>query len=172
MIRNKKAQVWVETVIYTLIAFIMIGLLLAFANPKINELQDKTILDQSVAILEDVHTLVEEIKNVAGNKRVVDLTIRKGTFIIDGIENRIIFEMDSTQEYSESGKNITQGNVVVFTEEKGEINFVTLTSYYDYYNITYTGNDEIKTLGKSPTPYRIFLTNNGGDPPNIDFQIG
>jgi uncharacterized protein (UPF0333 family) len=37
--KNKRGQIWVETVVYTLIALVMIGLVLAFAKPKIEELQ-------------------------------------------------------------------------------------------------------------------------------------
>ncbi len=32
---DKRAQIWIETMIYTLIAFIMLGLVLAYAKPKI-----------------------------------------------------------------------------------------------------------------------------------------
>ena len=45
---NKRGQVWVETVIYTLIALVMIGLVLSFVQPKIMELQDKATLQQSI----------------------------------------------------------------------------------------------------------------------------
>ena len=44
MKRGVNGQVWVETVTYTLIAIVMIGLVLSFAKPKIEELQDKTII--------------------------------------------------------------------------------------------------------------------------------
>ena len=34
MVMKKEGQVWVETVVYTLIAFVLIGLVLSFAKPK------------------------------------------------------------------------------------------------------------------------------------------
>jgi len=37
----KRAQVWVETVIYTLIGLSIMGVVLAVAIPKINETKDK-----------------------------------------------------------------------------------------------------------------------------------
>jgi len=43
---KKKGQVWIETVTYTLIAFVLIGLILAFVKPKIDELQDKALIDR------------------------------------------------------------------------------------------------------------------------------
>ncbi len=172
MSNKKRGQIWVETVIYTLIAFIMIGLVLAFAGPRVTEIQDKTIVDQSVTIMEDIHTIVNEIKNVAGNKRLVELTIQKGSFIIDGVNDRLVFEIKSSQTYSEPGKNISHGSVMVLTEDRGEYKLVTLTGNYSAYDITFTGNDEIKTLNAASTPYKLYLTNEGGNPTKINFEIG
>ena len=64
MKRDKKAQVWVETVIYTLIAFIMIGTVVTFAKPKIEEIQDKVILEQSLKLINDINTVILDIKRV------------------------------------------------------------------------------------------------------------
>ena len=52
--KNKRGQIWVETMVYTLIAFALIGLVLAFVKPKIQETQDKAIIEQSVNILKDI----------------------------------------------------------------------------------------------------------------------
>ena len=41
--KEVKAQVWIETVIYLLIAFIMIGMVLAFVKPKLEDIKDKSI---------------------------------------------------------------------------------------------------------------------------------
>ena len=49
--KRKKGQIWVETVIYTLIAFAMIGLALSFVKPKIDEIQDRGIIEQSITLL-------------------------------------------------------------------------------------------------------------------------
>lgn len=171
-LKNKKGQIWVETIIYTLIAFIMIGLVLGFANPKINEIQDKAILDQTVAVLEDIHNVVQDISTVPGNKRVIELSIKQGDLKIDGINNQIIFETESAHLYSQPNENITHGNVNVLTIEKGSMYFVTLTGNYNSYDLTFTGNNDTKILSKSPTPYKIFITNKGGNPQNIDFEIG
>ena len=42
-----RGQVWVETVVYTLIAFIMIGLVLGVAKPKIEKLFRWSICGQN-----------------------------------------------------------------------------------------------------------------------------
>ena len=61
--KSKRSQVWVETVIYTLIALTVIGLFISFAKPKIEEIQDKAIVEQSVAMLEDIGGISHFIKN-------------------------------------------------------------------------------------------------------------
>ena len=45
--REKRAQVWVETVIYTLIGLVIMGLLIGVTTPKIKEMNDKIILGQT-----------------------------------------------------------------------------------------------------------------------------
>ena len=46
--RPKRSQVWVETVIYTLIGLAVIGILLAAAKPKIDEMRDKLVVEQTI----------------------------------------------------------------------------------------------------------------------------
>src|SRR3989344_7977654 len=58
LMRQTKGQIWVETVVYTLIAFTLIGLVLAFIKPKIEEIQDKGIVEQSVSVLQDMDSII------------------------------------------------------------------------------------------------------------------
>lgn len=161
--KSKKAQVWIETVIYLLIAFIMIGLVLSFVRPKIEELKDKSILEQSQEVLETLDNTIVTM-GVEGNKRIVDLGIKKGEFTFDGANNIIKFEMDSLYVYTEPGQKVQIGNIVAETKQKTKDNLVTLTSNYsDNYNLTYKGRDESKTLAKSSVSYTLILSNEGED---------
>ena len=45
---GSKGQIWVETMVYTLIAFALIGIVLMFVKPKIEEIQDTSIIEQSI----------------------------------------------------------------------------------------------------------------------------
>ena len=160
-VKKKKGQVWVETVIYTLIAFVMIGLVLAFARPKIEELRDGMLITQSINMLKEIESTILNI-GVPGNQRMLELGMDKGELIIDGVEDRIIFEMESKITYSESGEVVHDGFLIVYTEKIGETNIVTLTrDYSDSYDIRYDGQDEIKTFPKSAVPYKLFLANEG-----------
>jgi len=161
--RLNRGQVWVETVIYTLIAFSMMGLVLAFAVPKIQETQDKGIIDQSIGVLQDIDTLIKNLGG-PGNQRVIELGINKGKMIIDSKTDMIYFEIESKYQYSQPGENISVGRVIAYTKENGNINIVTLTlNYAGNYNITYDNVDVAKILDKAPVPYSLLISDNGED---------
>ena len=160
---KKRGQIWVETIIYTLIAFAMIGLVLVFVKPKIEEIRDNGIIEQSIDILREINSVISTMGD-PGNQREIELGIRKGSLNIDGINNIIYFELDSKFVYSQPGETIEMGDVIVRTEKRGEINKVTLSILYDEtHNITYSGKDELKSLSSASTPYKILLANKGED---------
>lgn len=167
---SKLGQVWVETVIYTLIAFVMIGLVLAYAKPKIEELQDRTIIEQSLSMLKDIDNTILTMGG-AGNQRYFSLEIKKGNLKIDGVNDRLVFEMDSKYLYSEPGRELMDGNIVINTAKSGSTNFVNLTRNYPDYNISYNGLNQIKTISQSATSYNLAITNKGGSPLNIDMVV-
>lgn len=159
--KNYRGQVWVETVIYLLISFVMMGLVLSFIRPKIEELRDKAIIEQSLEVIKNIDNLILTIGS-PGNKRLIEVTINKGELTIDSENDTIIFKMDSNYLYTEPGKIVQIGNIKAITETKGKSNTITLErNFSDEYNLTYKGEDSIKTLSKVPAPYRIFLTNEG-----------
>lgn len=161
--KNRRGQIWVETIIYTLIAFALIGLVLAFVKPKIEEIQDKGIIKQSISVLEDIDLIIKTLGD-PGNQRVVNLGISKGIFNIDGENNKLFFEIESRYVYSEPGKNVTIRNIIVLTEKRGKINDVTLTRDYEgEYDITYQNTDELKKIGKTSTSYTLLIANKGED---------
>jgi len=162
----------VETVVYLLVAFVMIGLVLSFIKPKIEELKDKSITEQSIEILKNIDNSILTMGD-AGNKRVLDISIRKGSLIIDSNNNSVIFTMDTRYVAGEPGEIIYIGNVQTLTEVSGRNSKITLTRYFgENYNITYDGEKTLKTLNKAPTPYRLSITNNGetGNKINMDFS--
>ena len=161
IIKNRRGQIWVETVIYTLIAFTLIGLVLAFAKPRIDEIQDQATIEQSVSILEDIDFVIKTLGG-PGNQRVVDLGIDKGTLTIDGENDVLTFLIESRYEYSEPGEDVIIGVVTARTESLGSLNEITLTVDYDgRYDITNNGLDNIETLSGAPTPYRVSVSNEG-----------
>ncbi len=159
--KNRRGQIWVETIIYTLIAFALIGLVLAFVKPKIEEIQDKGIIEQSISVLEDIDLIIKTLGD-PGNQRIINLGISKGIFNIDGENNKLFFELESRHTYSEPGRHITIGNIIVLTEKIGKINDVILTRNYEgEYDITYQNMNELKKIGKTSTSYTLLIANKG-----------
>ena len=168
---KKRGQIWVETMIYILIGFALIGLVLAFAKPKIDELRDKAIIEQSIDMMEDIDiTLTEVIKAGPGNKRVIETVIRKGNLKIDGLNNEIMFEFEGEYIYSEPGEPISQGNLIIETRQLGERGIVNVTRIYSNYDITYNGGQTEKIISKAKAPYKLVISNLGNNL-NGDLQI-
>jgi hypothetical protein len=167
LFRKNNGQVWIETVIYTLIGLLMIGLVLSYAKPAIEEAQDNAILKQSTQMLEKIDSQILTI-GPPGSQKEMSVLINKGELKIDGTEGneKIVFQMDSKYYFSEENKNVSIGRINSSTQIINDINLVTLTlEYGTNYNITIDGIDKIKTLSKSPNPYKIFIVNNGRYPP-------
>ena len=171
--KEKKGQIWVETVIYMLVAFAMIALVLAFIRPKIEELRDKAVIDQSIEIMNGIDETFSDIL-VPGNKRTLEVGIKRGTFIMNSVEDKLIIEIESSYVYSEPDIEIFVGDLSIITQEKGKYNLVTITrDYGNIYNITYQDQDVTKSLTKSSIPYKLFITNKGktGGIVNINIDL-
>tara|TARA_Y100000310_G_scaffold342908_1_gene448198 strand:+ start:10170 stop:10676 length:507 start_codon:yes stop_codon:yes gene_type:complete len=158
---KKKGQVWIEVVIYTLIALTLIGTVLAFIIPKIEEIQDKAIIEQSITMMQNIDKIITSVEGVAGNKRIIDLGIKEGTLKIDAQKDEIIFEIESEDAYSQPGEKINIGDIIVLTEETGSLNKITLTSNYSEYDLTYDGKNESKLITHSSTSYKLSIENKG-----------
>tara|TARA_Y100000034_G_scaffold88813_1_gene106664 strand:- start:159 stop:689 length:531 start_codon:yes stop_codon:yes gene_type:complete len=169
---NKKAQIWVETVIYTLIALSLIGAVLSFAAPKIQELQDKAVIDQTITVMTEIDNVITSVVHGGvGNKRIIDLTIKQGSLKINAESEEIVFEMQSSYIYSQIGEEVNIGKITALTEESGSENKITLTANYSEYDLNHEDKNEIKTATPSPTPYKFSVENNGGTKTIVNFVI-
>jgi type II secretory pathway pseudopilin PulG len=174
-LKNSRGQVWVETVIYTLIALVMIGLVLSFVQPKITQLQDKSTLQQSIGMLNSIDNVISSLaQNGPGNSRKVEVNLKAGSLTIDGKNGLIIYSMENSHsQFSEPDKNVNFGNIAVYTHKVNDLNTVNMTlNYTQSYNITYLGTNVVKTLTQASTPYNVFISNNGGTKTQMDFLIG
>ncbi len=168
--KYKHGQVWIETVVYTLIAFVILGAILGFAKPKIEQLQDKSIIEQSIKMLGDIDSTIEEIQAVSGNKREIELTIKKGSLNIDAVNDQIIFEIESSYTYSEPEIPITKGNIKIINNKIGKINKINATiNYAGKYDLTFASKDKSELLAKSSAPYKLFISNEGET--KINFEL-
>ena len=160
MEKDKKAQVWVETVIYTLIGLAIIGLLLAFAKPKIDEMRDRLVVEQTIESMNEIDGKIQEVYNKGpGNKRVPDLKISRGKLIIDAENDKISWVIDSRYKYSEPDEVIPLGNLNVITTS-GNPWEVTLSKEYNF-DLTYGGEQERKEVDAATVSYKFKVENMG-----------
>jgi hypothetical protein len=159
----KRGQVWVETVIYTLIGLALIGLVLSFVTPKVNEAKDKIVVEQTINSLNELDEKITEVLKAPGNKRFLDFTMKRGEMYIHGDSNRIVFVFsDLRKPYSEPGVDVNVGKIKIRSEEGQRGNLVNITlDYSGTFDLTYKGGNEIRKLTPSPVPYKISITNFG-----------
>lgn len=168
---RKKAQVWIETVVYTLIGLILISTVLAFAIPAIQKQKDKAIIDRTIEAMNQLDNNILEVKrNGVANVKTMDFVIGRGKLTIDGEKEIIKFYIDdSAYAYSEVGFDvkIPGSNMKVLTEKNGKKFKITTTlDYSQKIDLTYSLNNNAKVLTPVPTPYTLSIENNGINPVN------
>lgn len=161
---RKKGQIWVETVLYTLIGLALIGLVLAFVTPRIQKAKDELVVEQTI---ESLNVFDEKINAIleggAGNVRNIDFTMRQGEFVIYPRDDEIRFVLKNLKKpYSEPGEHIEIRRMDLLTEEEQKTFSVTLTlSYEDIADLTYDGGNAEKQFNAASTPYRFSIENKG-----------
>ena len=166
---NHKGQIWIETVIYILIALVMIGAVLAFVNPKIKEIQDKLTIDKTVEMLEELDSKISEVGGSIGNQRIINLDIKKGELQINS--DSIIYELkESNVEYSQpvddaGGDFTNMGKVWVQTLKNNDLYDITLRLDIDEDLSYFEGDNEVGVgiLTRSSSAYKLSILNNGDE---------
>ena len=169
--KSKLSQVWIETAIYTLIGLTIIAILLAIANPQIDKIKDKGMINQATDALNILDGKVLDVSQSVGSVAVPNIKVGKGKFIINSSNDSIGYVLEnSVLEYSQVGIDIKEGNFIFKTEKFGNKFNIFITRYYSGVNITYNGSDTTdRYLETSPIPYKIRMENRGNS--NIDFDI-
>src|SRR3989339_949613 len=158
----KRGQIWIETVIYTLIGLALIALVLSYAMPKINELRDNTLVEQSITAMNGLNNKIIDVRNSPGSRKVVDFTLKSGEMNIDSANDSISLDiMGISSAYSEPGVEISVGKVKVLTERNQKNYDISIKLIYPSVNITYSGQEEMKKFDASSNPYKLTLTNRG-----------
>ncbi len=168
--RIKRGQIWVETVIYTLIGLVLIGIVLALVTPKINELKDRAIIDQTIDALKVFDSKISEVVGEgSGNVRNIEFGIKKGSLTINSEENQISYKLEGSKVlYSEPGAETSIGRIKVLTEELAKDNIVTLTIDFDF-DLKLSGLEDSKTFTSAAVPYRFSVNHEGftGEPGDL-----
>jgi len=173
VILKKRGQVWIETVTYTLIALVMIGLILSFAKPEIEKMRDKVLIEQSLTIMKELDQTVFEVgEDATGNKRKLEITLKKGRIILNGENNTIEFSMESRDIYSEPGQEYIEGNLKILTTEKGKYNDILITrNYTGEYDLLYKDENITKIITTASSQYNFYIENKGGIGNQINIEV-
>lgn len=167
-IKSQRGQVWIETVIYTVIGLALIGTVLAFVSPKISETRDKIAIEQSIEAMQTLDAKVQEvIGEGSGSKRVIGaFNLKRGELIInpsgDGSTperfDKITLKISNLKYlYSESGEKLNFGRIELISTKGAKTNEVELVLKYEA--IKYGNDDIIKLITAASTPYKISIEN-------------
>jgi type II secretory pathway pseudopilin PulG len=175
MMMNRKAQVWVETVIYTLIGLALIGIVLGIVTPKINDFKDRSTIEQTIESLNIFDSKIDEVLSAPGNVRKVEFQMKRGNLFFDSVDNKIYYELDGSKSlFSEPGVEIAIGNINVTTEEGVKEHKVSLFLFYEH-NLTFEGDDTVvEQFSSASIPYQFKISNEGFQEGvvNIDISEG
>lgn len=159
----KRGQVWLETVIYTLVGLALIGLVLGIVTPQINEYRDRAVIEQTITALNDIDTIITGISTDIGNARVLEFRIKKGSLIVSSVNDSISFILEESKVlYSEPGVATEVGRIRVLTEETGTKKTVTLSlDYVNRSDIRISSGELEKKFTSAPVPYKFRFENLG-----------
>lgn len=176
-LNSKKSQIWIETVIYLLIGITLISIILITALPRIENMKDKRIVEQTADALNDIDSKIVEIISTSGNTRLIEFRVAKGKIEIDADDDEIRFILDDTGlELSQPGVEIDlSGNVFLLTEKTASNFKIILVSKYPKLDLVNFDGEVIKTLNAGTVPHKIIISNIGtlspGDDTRIEFTI-
>jgi len=174
--QNKNAQIWIETVLYTLIGLALISLILAFVMPRINEAKDKATVEQSIESLNEIHKVINDIYLSPGNQRPISLSIKRGEFFIDSSNDQIGFVIsDLNKPYSQVGTPLQYGAITILSAMNQKLSSVSLTlNYSAQVNITFNSQDSpiLKKYATASIPYKILVKSEGNiNAPNSNLYV-
>ncbi|MBS3090319.1 hypothetical protein J4433_00950 [Candidatus Pacearchaeota archaeon] len=174
---QKNAQVWIESVLYTLIGLAIIGLLLAVMRPKIAQTQDQFIIQQTIRALNEIDNKILEIKQATGNRRIIEFQLSKGELTILASDDRIEWKLPgSSYMYSEPGFTASVNNIKVLTDKIADKYDITLILDYKNKNdLLIDSTQTSRTLQPAKTPYSLTVENAGQDAQSklikVDFSV-
>jgi type II secretory pathway pseudopilin PulG len=176
--KNRIGQVWIETVLYTLIGLALIGMVLAFTLPKITKTQERILVEQSLSSIKLLDQIINSvIENGPDNVRIYEINFKEGNLFIDSQKDIIYFQIDEMKDYySQPDVTIDDGNVKILSfGKKGSSSIKIALNYTRYADITFDGKNVEQRITKSSTPYKLIIRNLGSlnqDSSNIDIRLG
>jgi hypothetical protein len=137
---NKKAQIWISVVIYTLVAVLALVLILNTAIPILTEMRDKAIFTKIRDIMLEMDNQISEIANQGeGTQKKVAFQIRDGTMKFE--DNELAWEYETKSEIISPRTSSILGNMIISSNAN-----VRTYETDDYYVMTTSIKDDLFTV--------------------------
>ncbi len=157
---NKRGQVWIETVVYTLVGLAILGLLLAATKPKLDKMKDESLINQAIESFGVINEKIYEAAQTTGMRVKYNLEIGKGVFSINATDDSLYWTIPSSLKYSEEDIEVSIGTTMTVKTTSADPWLVEIKMPYNF-DIKYNSEDENKEFIKSGTPYVFTIENEG-----------
>jgi type II secretory pathway pseudopilin PulG len=155
--RKNKAQIWVETVLYTIVILSIIAIVLSFAIPKIDEGRDRLVIEQTIDALKTFDESIYDAAKQNGNIRIIEINLKRGNLYFDMANDNITINIQGLKSvYSEPGVPIKNGNIELLFIKGQKMNEINLTLSYGL-NLTYEGSDNSIKISSASLPYTFSI---------------
>lgn len=112
MKKNKKSQIWISVIIYTLVALLALLLLLNTGLPLLTEMKDRASFNKIKDIMLDLDRHISEISSQGeGSQSSVSFEIRDGE--VKFINNKLIWELETKSSIMSPRSSTVLGNLVI-----------------------------------------------------------
>ncbi len=109
---NKKAQVWVSAIIYTLVAILALVLILNTGIPVLTEMKDRATFEKTKDIMQDLDSQITEIANQGiGSQATVSFDIKEGEIKFQN--NQLVWEIETKSEIISPRSSTKSGNLII-----------------------------------------------------------
>ena len=160
---KRQGQIWIETVIYTLIIIVIIGILLSILTPALNQRKDQAVIEQSMNMLNELNGAIEDARFYgAGNSIPVEMQLKKGELLIDGEQDYILFSITSNYLYSEANQSFMRGKInITSVKQTNGYEIYLKMDYKGIINLTWDNRDVKKIIQPASNPYELSVSNLG-----------
>jgi len=109
---EKKSQIWISVIIYTLVALLALILLLNTAIPILTEMKDRAVFSKVKDTMLDLDRHITEIANQGeGSQADVAFEIREGEVRFEN--NQLIWEIETSSRIISPRTSTTIGNLII-----------------------------------------------------------
>jgi hypothetical protein len=109
---NKRGEVWISAVLYTLIAVLALVLILEAGLPILERLKDRATFTKTKDVLLNLDKHIEEVANEGeGSQRIVSLEVKEGNLRFTN--NQVTWEMETKNQLVDPRTSTTVGNLII-----------------------------------------------------------